>query len=293
MNSLSTHDTAFTLQERIHRPDLPVTHRESEFASEAFESLRRMQDEHFWYRGRHRFLLHAVTKYLPHLKNMNTPRVADFGGGCGGWLGCLIRNNLFDMSDVGLADSSIKALTYAADSLPENVSLYEIDLLQLPWQERWDIIFLLDVLEHIPDDQHVLDQIWNSLAPGGLLFVTTPAIQRFWTWNDTAVHHQRRYSKRDFRQLAAHCGYEMLATRYFMFFLSPMLLLSRWLQRPPKNANSQQLQNLIEQTHRVPRPIVNGPLSAIFSAETPLGHYVPFPWGTSILGVFRKPDDEQ
>jgi hypothetical protein len=27
----------------------------------------------------------------------------------------------------------------------------------------------------------------------------------------------------------------------------------------------------------------------VFYAETPLGHHLSFPWGTSILGVFEKP----
>jgi hypothetical protein len=30
-------------------------------------------------------------------------------------------------------------------------------------------------------------------------------------------------------------------------------------------------------------------LAAVFAAETPLGHFLRFPWGTSVLGVFRKP----
>jgi hypothetical protein len=33
---------------------------------------------------------------------------------------------------------------------------------------------------------------------------------------------------------------------------------------------------------------VNAILETIFSLETPLGWHVPFPWGSSILGVFEK-----
>jgi hypothetical protein len=32
-------------------------------------------------------------------------------------------------------------------------------------------------------------------------------------------------------------------------------------------------------------------LAAIFSAETPLGAWLPFPWGTSVLAVLRRPLD--
>ena len=44
--------------------------------------------------------------------------------------------------------------------------------------------------------------------------------------------------------------------------------------------------------HRVPHPLVNGTLAAAFSAETPLGHAIPFPWGTSLLAVLQRPLDD-
>ena len=41
-------------------------------------------------------------------------------------------------------------------------------------------------------------------------------------------------------------------------------------------------------THSVPPKALNRILDAIFSLETPLGAWFPFPWGTSVLGVFQK-----
>jgi len=45
---------------------------------------------------------------------------------------------------------------------------------------------------------------------------------------------------------------------------------------------------LMHMTHRVPSALLNLPLTAIFGAETPLGHWLRFPWSASVLGVFRK-----
>ena len=45
---------------------------------------------------------------------------------------------------------------------------------------------------------------------------------------------------------------------------------------------------LMHKTHHVPATIINLLLSAIFAAETPLGHWLRFPWGTSVLGIFQK-----
>jgi hypothetical protein len=40
---------------------------------------------------------------------------------------------------------------------------------------------------------------------------------------------------------------------------------------------------------QTPNRIINGALSAVFYAESPLGHYWSFLWGTSILAVLQKP----
>ncbi|MBN8900772.1 MAG: hypothetical protein J0H57_07010, partial [Rhodospirillales bacterium] len=64
-----------------------VVHRDEEYDSREFAMLRRMQGGHFWYRGRHRFLLHAVRRHAPR-----PARAVDLGGGCGGWVDYLAKS---------------------------------------------------------------------------------------------------------------------------------------------------------------------------------------------------------
>ena len=40
--------------------DDTVAHRDDEYDPAGFEILDRMQERHFWYRGRHRFLLRRI-----------------------------------------------------------------------------------------------------------------------------------------------------------------------------------------------------------------------------------------
>jgi SAM-dependent methyltransferase len=280
---------AYVLDRGVFRPAIGVVHREEEYDSAGFDTLRQMQERHFWYRGRHRFLWSSVRRTLTGGESCLADRRAiDLGGGCGGWIKYLTDRHV-RAGELALADSSRLALDYAADLLPDSVQRYQIDLLKLQWRERWDAAFLLDVLEHIPDDRAALREIRESLTPDGVLFITTPALQRFWTYNDELVHHVRRYSKADYRQLARECGYEVVDVRYFQFFLSPLLLASR-LFRPPtlSTLSTAQRQALLARTHRIPSPVVNGVLTAAFAAETPLGHWLPFPWGTSVLATLRK-----
>ncbi|HXQ38858.1 MAG TPA: hypothetical protein VN843_32950, partial [Anaerolineales bacterium] len=128
----------------------------------------------------------------------------------------------------------------------------------------------------------------KSMRPGGLLFVTTPALNFFWTYNDDFAHHQRRYSRQDFRILSKQTNLELLRTDYFVFFLSPALLLSRILFRPPELSTPEQLKNHIIQAHTIPSQPVNSLLTNLFSMEAALVNSVKFPWGTSILAVCKR-----
>jgi hypothetical protein len=101
------------------------------------------------------------------------------------------------------------------------------------------------------------------------------------------AHHLRRYRRADFVRLASESGLTLCDSRYFMFFLSPAYWFSR-IKPTFATMSSAQKTELISKQHQVPGPLINGLLSSIFAAETPLGHHVRFPWGTSILAVFQK-----
>ena len=286
-------------REGIWSPPVPAAHRDDEYDAAHFATLVKMQRDHFWYRGRHRFVAESLRRTLCRTKLDQRPlKLIDLGGGCGGWVNQLAAQSErllpSGVDEIALADSSRVALQHAASHLPSGVRRYQVDVLDMNWHDRWDVIFLLDVLEHIPQDAEALRQVHQALTPGGIAIVTTPALQRFWTWNDDIVHHCRRYSRPDFARLAHGAGLELLDARYFQFFLSPLLLFSRWCRQPHwRDMSAEQQATLIAQTHRVPQPLINSLLGSVFAAETPLGHLCHFPWGTSILGVFQKPQESQ
>jgi SAM-dependent methyltransferase len=272
-------------KEGIYLPPRPIEHREDEYSESGFKTLLEMQDRHFWYRGRHRFLLKAVDRFV---KGDSTERSAiDLGGGVGGWLRDLARERPKKFNRLALADSSKLALTEAESVLPANTERYQIDLMNLQMEDCWDAAFLLDVIEHLPDDLGAIIEANKSLKSNGLLFIMTPAFPAFWSYNDDLAHHLRRYTKSDFKRLSAKAGMQLVDCRYFMFFLSPLYLLSR-LKPGIKNLPEDQQRDIVEKQHQIPTEIVNRILSGVFIAETPLGHWFPFPWGTSILGVLQK-----
>ena len=170
----------------IFVPTVPIQHRDDEYDPEWFQMLHDMQRRHFWYRGRHRFLWYALRQELCRrtAAGLPPPDIIDLGGGCGEWLACLATRAPGQFGEMALADSSLHALNLAVDVLPAGVNRYQVDLLDMKWRDRWDFAFLLDVLEHIPQDEAALTEIGQILRPGGTVFVTTPALPFFRTYND-------------------------------------------------------------------------------------------------------------
>lgn len=261
-------------------------HREDDFPEAGFATLLRMQRDHFWYRGRHRVVLDAARR--ARAGGLAGARALDLGGGCGGWLEYLHAREP-GLAELALADSSLRALELAGPVVGAFAERYRVDLLDLPWRDAWDVAFLLDVIEHLDDDAAALRQAHRALAPGGVLLVTTPALQRFWSYNDDFAHHKRRYCRADYRQLAARTGFRLLRADYFMFALSPALLLSRALRGPRSGASEAEVEAAVEREHRVPPRPLNAALAGVLAAEARLVRRVPLPWGTSILAVLQKP----
>lgn len=260
-------------------------HNNEDYDESGFDQLVQMQRDHFWYRGRHAFI-HAALK--SSWASRGVGKALDLGGGCSGWLEYLYLNDPHLFETYALADSSFSALNRAESAVGSFAKRYQVNLTDLPWVDERDVIFLLDVLEHIEADAHAIEQAKKALRPGGLLLVTTPALNLFWTYNDDLALHRRRYNKTDFKSLAQKTGLTLIRADYFMFFLSPVLLASRAFRKSMKTTAPEERRKLISDTHKIPWKPLNNLLDQIFSVESKLINRFSFPWGTSILGIFRK-----
>src|SRR5262245_17361471 len=74
------------------------------------------------------------------------------------------------------------------------------DIDALP-DESLSCVFSLNVFEHIEDDQHAIEQIYQKLTPGGAFLLYVPAFHCLWSTLDDKVCHYRRYTKKSLRTL--------------------------------------------------------------------------------------------
>lgn len=71
----------------------------------------------------------------------------------------------------------------------------------------FDYLLAFEVLEHIPNDQEVLNAWSTKLREGGLLIVSVPAHARKFGRSDDLVGHVRRYEKPQLHALLRAAGY--------------------------------------------------------------------------------------
>jgi len=148
---------------------------------------------------------------------------------------------------------------------------------------RYDLVCLLDVLEHIADDGAALARVCTLLKPGGRLLVTAPAYRWLWSAHDSAHHHHRRYTAGNLRQRAAAAGLQAQRVGYFNTLLFPPIALARGLQRLRGTGDSD------GSDATLPSPVVNRLLEAVFAAERWWLPHAGLPFGVSVLGVFSRP----
>lgn len=68
--------------------------------------------------------------------------------------------------------------------------------------DRYSLIMLLDVLEHVENDRDFLRKIIDTnLAPGGVVLISVPAWQQLYSEHDRWLLHHRRYSPSELRSL--------------------------------------------------------------------------------------------
>ena len=82
----------------------------------------------------------------------------------------------------------------------------------LPFDDgAYDGVVLKDVLEHLRDAVAVVRDVQRVLAPGGLVFASSPDAQR-WVWDDYT--HVRPFTRKAYRLLFADNGFAVRRVAY-------------------------------------------------------------------------------
>ncbi len=141
------------------------------------------EDKHWWFATRTRAILAYLDRYLGPGRGR---RVLDVGCGAGN-----MAHHLRHYGTVVGMDNNPRPLAVARE---RGVEVHEGVADDLPFEdEGFDLVALLDTLEHVPNEGRALDECRRVLRPGGKLLITVPAFMFLWSHNDVINLHQRRY----------------------------------------------------------------------------------------------------
>ena len=151
--------------------------------------------------------------------------------------------------------------------------------------EDSELVLMMDVLEHVPDDLALLEEYVRGLKAGGRVVITVPAFQALWSGHDLFLEHYRRYTLSMVSHLVRRAGLEPIAERYFFGLILPVAAGARLWDRIKLRTRHIEPRSSL----RAYPPRVNRWMTAAHDLE----RRVIFPWnrfgGLTVFCVARKP----
>lgn len=172
-----------------------------------------------------------------------------------------------------------------AKDLP-GVPLIRFDLLKCPLPDMSvDVLVILNVLEHIEDDEGALKNAFKLLKPGGSLVIEVPAGPDLYDAYDGELQHFRRYSVTELKRQLNEAGFRVVRQSHLGFFLYPAFVavkrLNKWL---PSRRKTKVVSNQAAST--------SGSLLVRWAMIFELNYFANFqlPFGIRVLAVARRPE---
>ena len=229
------------------------------------DAYARLYREHWWWRVREQILLRKLDVLLAGSRDA---KILDIGCGAGLFFDALDAYGHVE----GVESDPITV--QQSGRWRARIHLGQLDTLP---PGAYDVILMLDVLEHLERPEAVLRQAVARLAPQGVVLITVPAFQWLWTNHDALNHHVKRFNSAELARLVRAVGLDLIELRYmFQSLVVPKLLVRA----------KQALSPALPSVPRIPRPAVNKAVTAWFQLENAIAGSLPF--GSSLLAVARR-----
>jgi SAM-dependent methyltransferase len=243
------------------------------FPSSSFELLARLEQRSFWFRARNEIVLAAIRRHFPDPATF-------FELGCG--TGFVLRaiHHAFPHAELVAGEKAADGLKVARSRVPE-ATLLQLDGRRLPYRDEFDVVGAFDVVEHVDDDEQLLEELGAALRRGGGMVITVPQHPWLWSAADDFGGHRRRYTRHELVAKLQRRRLEVVYVTSFMTLLLPIMAASRLRQRDLETFDP-------EAELRLP-PGVDRAFARMVSIERlAIGRGISLPVGGSLLAVARR-----
>lgn len=218
----------------------------------------------------------GASNYIRWIADLVSPyvrgRVLEIGAGRGDF------TEIFQLhGQIVATELSSDSIEYLSDRFRSNskVDVRAFDIFSNS-DERFDTVVLINVLEHIRNDEEALRSIHGLLRPGGRIVVYVPAFWTLYSRFDNSIGHYRRYRLKELRCIGEESGFTSVDGRYVNAVGAiGWFIVCRLLRRDASESVSVGLMD------RVVIPIMRK-----------FERVIRVPFGISVLYIGKKPETE-
>lgn len=242
---------------------------------DAYQEMAKTESLHWWFLGRRSIIASTLNSFS--LKK--DAKILEVGCGTGGnleMLRCFGKVSAFEMDKVAYdiaLEKSKNLCDIRMGFCPDEIPFTE---------ERFDLICMFDVLEHIQEDRQTLVKLKTLLKPEGRILITVPAYQWLFGAHDIFLHHKRRYTAGQLLDLVNLAGFKLIKLSYFNTILFPLAVIARLKDKILKSS--------LASGTEIPGKIINEIFKHLFSFERHLLRVFNLPFGVSLIGIFQAKD---
>ncbi len=240
-----------------------------------YKNYFKIEKEHWLMKIRRTIVQDSLDRYLG--KAPKHTKLLDFGCGSGIFVEELEKAG-FDAHGVDISDEAVR---FGALQGIKNLSTIDSHKINFP-DNTFDVVLSMDVLEHLEDEEWALKEIERILKPNGIFVVMVPAYMFLWGVQDEVAHHYRRYTKGTLLKVVnGTTKLKTIRSTYFNTFLFAPIAVVRLLSRLFKIKGR-------ESDFDLNSPMLNKILFSIFNFERTILKKINYPFGVSILALFKK-----
>jgi SAM-dependent methyltransferase len=244
------------------------------YPDHVFAELARETQLNYWRVARNRLFTWAMRRYFPDATSF-----LEIGSGTGVVLAAFRAA----FPDLELWGSEVYAHGLAAVAQRvRGATLFQVDARRLPFDAEFDAIGAFDVLEHLDEDAVVLAEMHRATRPGGGILLSVPQHPFLWSQRDVALHHKRRYTRRQLVARVEAAGFVPVRVTSFVSLPFPLVAAAALANRRPR-ADYDPFREL-----KLPAGLDRALGIALSCERALIKSGLSFPFGGSLLVVARR-----